>query len=117
LNPGTYSLSLRVSDLDGNIVENLVEMNVVSNTDCDGMPDEWEIQHGFDLGNANDAVIDNDQDGVINLEEYRLGLDPHNPDSDGDGYRDGYEIQMGTNPLDPNSFPGGRKIYMPVINK
>lgn len=43
---------------------------------------------------------DPDRDGLSNLEEYNLGTDPNNPDSDQDGLADGDEQHVfGSNPL------------------
>jgi pectate lyase len=39
-------------------------------TDQDGMPDTWEIQHGLDPNNPADRNDDFDGDGYTNLEEY-----------------------------------------------
>jgi hypothetical protein len=39
-------------------------------TDHDGMPDEWEKQHGLDPGNPADGKVDRNDDGYTNLEEY-----------------------------------------------
>ena len=58
--------------------------------DADGMPDDWEIEHGLNPW-VNDADIDADKDGLTNGQEYELGFDPFNPDSDGDGILDGQE--------------------------
>ena len=44
--------------------------------------------------------IDEDQDGLLNSEEERLGTDPQTPDSDGDGHLDGDEV---AGDFDPNS--------------
>jgi arylsulfatase A len=61
--------------------------------DLDGMPNWFENQHaGLDRENPSDAALDFDGDGLDNLEEYRNGTDPHNPDTDGDGFSDGYEV-------------------------
>ncbi|MBN2358550.1 MAG: VWA domain-containing protein [Deltaproteobacteria bacterium] len=38
-----------------------------------------------------ELVADSDGDGIDDVSEQYLGLDPANPDSDGDGYRDGIE--------------------------
>jgi hypothetical protein len=69
--------------------------------DCDGLPDAWEIAHGLDPRWAGDALLDPDGDGLTNLQEYRLGTDPRNRDTDGDGVPDGEEVATGYNPLDP----------------
>ncbi|MDO8540573.1 MAG: lamin tail domain-containing protein [Opitutaceae bacterium] len=47
--------------------------------DGDGMPDAWEVAHGFDPTNPADAALDADGDGQSNLAEYRAGTDPRNP--------------------------------------
>ena len=74
-------------------------------TDTDGMPDYWEIQYGLNPGNASDAGGDLDGDEHANLEEYRKGTDPTNPnspgkivDTDGDGMPDAWETKYGLNP-------------------
>jgi hypothetical protein len=58
--------------------------------DGDGLPDDWEIKHGLNPW-LNDANLDSDGDGLTNLEEYELGTDPFNPDTDGDGILDSDE--------------------------
>ncbi len=45
-------------------------------SDNDGMPDEWEKQHGFNPNDPSDAAQDADGDGYTNLEEYLNGTDP-----------------------------------------
>jgi parallel beta-helix repeat protein len=46
-------------------------------TDGDGMPNDWENEHGFDPLDAQDASLDADNDGVINLTEYQLNTNPN----------------------------------------
>lgn len=50
-------------------------------TDGDGLPDSWEIQHGLDPLNPNDAALDSDGDGLSNLQEFVAGTDPRDPRS------------------------------------
>ena len=45
-------------------------------TDHDGMPDEWEILHGFDPTDPTDSVADADLDQYTNIEEYLNGTGP-----------------------------------------
>ena len=56
--------------------------------DEDGIPDWWEMENNMDPLFANDAPTDVDFDGLTALEEYQLGTDPNNADSDGDGLSD-----------------------------
>ena len=44
--------------------------------DSDGMPDEWEMQHGLDPNDASDAILDRNGDGYTNIEEYINRTDP-----------------------------------------
>ena len=51
-------------------------------SDGDGMADDWEIAHGLNPNNANDALTDcpNGEPGLFN---YALGIDPQNRKSAG----------------------------------
>jgi hypothetical protein len=42
----------------------------------DGMPDDWELQYGFDPLDPSDASGDADGDGATNLQEYQAGTVP-----------------------------------------
>jgi len=48
-------------------------------TDHDGMPDRWEKAHHLNWKKPN-ARGDADHDGITNLREFRLGLDPRRAD-------------------------------------
>ena len=71
-----------------------------SDTDNDGMPDNWEIANTLNPL-AMDGAADADLDGLTNLREYQHGTNPKLADTDIDGLRDGEEVDVyGTNPLD-----------------
>jgi hypothetical protein len=56
-------------------------ISVNGDRDGDGMPDGWEVAHGFNSNNPSDANADPDGDGLSNLQEYLAGTDPTNPNS------------------------------------
>ncbi|MBI4179814.1 FecR domain-containing protein [bacterium] len=104
--------------------------------DGDHIPDQWELDHGLDPKNPNDALLHFDNDGYNNLEEYLAGTDPRDaasfpsgpppggdnvddpasgpsglggfPDADGDGMPDAWESQHG---LITGSFTGPNEDF------
>lgn len=80
--------------------------------DDDYLPDTWENQYNLDPldnGFINPAGQgergDFDGDGLSNREEYLLGTDPSNSDTDGDGESDGNEVNaLGSNALVANAI-------------
>ncbi|NHJ22477.1 MAG: hypothetical protein EAX91_16140 [Candidatus Lokiarchaeota archaeon] len=69
-----------------------------SDTDGDGMDDYYEIIFNLDPL-VNDANLDPDNDGLINLLEYQSNTNPLLSDSDGDFMSDYYEYNCHLNPL------------------
>mgnify|MGYP000300724711 CR=1 FL=1 len=72
-------------------------------------PDLPSFLAAYGLASGGD---DDDSDNLDNSEEFALGTDPTNPDTDGDGLEDGWEnntgtwlsgTQTGTDPLDADS--------------
>lgn len=59
-----------------NEIEYFGIFGALADADKDGMPDEYEIKHGFNPNDASDAALDYDKDGVSNLDEYKNGTDP-----------------------------------------
>lgn len=47
-----------------------------TDTDGDGLPDDWEKSHGLNPNEATDAVADLNGDGYTNIEDFINGLDP-----------------------------------------
>lgn len=88
LNPDLAGDAL--GDLDGNGQSNkdqflagVLLMQGLSSfdRDGDGMTDVFEVVHGFNPNAAADAVLDADNDGVLNVEEGWLNLLPTNADT------------------------------------
>ena len=82
----------------------------LADTDDDDLPDAWQKANHIALGSRL-ADKDLDGDGLTTREEYLLGTDPNNPDTDGDGVNDGDEVRIyHTNPLVKDGPP-------PVLEK
>jgi len=81
----------------------------VSDTDGDGLPDAYELAHtnppsGTALNPEDDLENGGTGDGLTNLQEYRIGTNPNDPDTDDDTLGDGDEVTgAGLRPAtDPN---------------
>ena len=59
--------------------------------DQDSMPDAWERRCDLNT-NENDAFVDNDRDGLVNILEFIYGTLPCQADTDHGGERDGSEV-------------------------
>lgn len=76
--PGTVNpdWARTMSLTEGEQREELV-LVVARDADLDEMSDDWEREHSLDPTRAEDAWEDPDRDGYVNLDEYRMGTDPH----------------------------------------
>ena len=72
----------------------------INDQDNDGMPDDWERRCKLDLM-SDDSLLDNDLDGLSNIEELIEGTLPCKADTDNGGESDGSEVNGGRNPLWP----------------
>jgi hypothetical protein len=68
-------------------------------SDRDGIPDSVETAAGLNPSSASDAKLDKDGDGLSNIDEFLLGTDISDTDSDNDGLSDFFEVRRtGTDP-------------------
>ncbi len=68
---------------------------IVIDSDGDGIPDAWKIEYfGSITAPGSGAGDDPDGDGLTNMQEFLLGTDPTNPDTDGDGLLDGGNLTV-----------------------
>jgi hypothetical protein len=88
---GVYEVTLEVTDRAGNSDEDTLWVKVIppDDVDEDGIPDSWEIENfgGTAFGPGDDP----DLDYLNNYEEYLVGTDPNDADTDGDGLKDGLD--------------------------
>ena len=97
-NAGSYSVTASKTDYESDTspititsgqatIEDFYLSPLGEDEDEDGLPDEWEMEY---FGNLDqDANDDPDNDGATNIQEYGLGTEPNNDDTDGDGLKDG----------------------------
>lgn len=86
----------------------------IDDVDDDDLPDSWESQYGLDPSDngrirrgIEGALGDADGDQLTNREEFLLGTDPLDADSDGDGLSDFVEVRsIGSDPNNANSGTG-----------
>ncbi|MGJ8638370.1 MAG: thrombospondin type 3 repeat-containing protein [Opitutaceae bacterium] len=102
---GVYQILFTPIDTEGR--RGLWETRTVTiettDSDGDGVPDQWELQYGFDPNDSADLLAsgDLDMDGVTDKDEFLNGSKPNMGDSDGDGIEDRIEINLASLGLDP----------------
>ncbi|MGK0189240.1 MAG: hypothetical protein ACI9R3_005057, partial [Verrucomicrobiales bacterium] len=73
----------------------------ITDGDGDGLDDEWEDENNLDPNDngsidvVNGAAGDPDGDLLLNIDEFRAGTNPRDPDSDKDGSNDNVEDNTG----------------------
>ncbi|MDT8281917.1 MAG: hypothetical protein RQ982_03790 [Gammaproteobacteria bacterium] len=104
LSVGTHTITATVTDSSGSSASQNVVLNIIGDSDNDGMNDLLELQNFGDL--TRDGLADFDSDGLSDIDELNIyGTLPTNPDSDGDLINDGDEVLNASNPLDELSWP------------
>jgi hypothetical protein len=74
---GTWRVTVRnLASATG--VERSFTLTVLADSDRDGLPDVWELAHGFSTNNPADALLDIDNDGLNNRDEYQADTNPTN---------------------------------------
>ena len=96
-------------DADTNGVQDWMEALLVGagDSDHDGISDKDEIT----LYHSNPLKMDSDDDGVDDLAEIRLGLDPNSSDSDHDGVGDGVEMFQSLTDPATGDFDGTVTVF------
>ncbi|MDB4500897.1 lamin tail domain-containing protein [Akkermansiaceae bacterium] len=72
-----------------------------TSNDGDVIGDNWETFYFGDL--SRDGLLDFDDDGRTDLEEWQDGTNPIQADIDGDGLNDSEELAFGSDPFDADS--------------
>jgi len=109
---------LKSVDKGGTLVGDAVVIECLADTDDDGMPDVYEKAHACLNQAVHDTAVDHDSDGLMTGEEFDLGLDPCDDDTDNDELLDGEEVNgvaspkpaLGvffTDPFDPDTDKDG----------
>ena len=108
-----------VSDNEGNVSDNETELDLTTDTDGDGVPDDVEELVGCDPNKT-----DSDDDGLTDYEELfvtntdatnrtsvEAGVTDADADSDGDGISNREEMDAGANPLNTDTDRDGISDY------
>lgn len=86
----------------------------IDDVDDDDLPDSWESEYGLDPADNGQHALgiegargDADGDQLTNREEFLLGTDPLEADTDGDGLSDYVEVRsIGSDPTNAGSGTG-----------
>lgn len=85
--------------IDRDLLPDWYEINVTSTDPLNADSDSSKTPENEAGNNVTDDREDFDNDGLTNLQEFRLGANPFASDTDGDGLTDSFEVfKIGTNP-------------------
>jgi hypothetical protein len=77
--PPATNYQVAITNILGSRLSNAGILNFVTDSDGDGIPDEWEAAYNFNTNNTADAFVDTDGDTMLNREEYIAGTNPRDP--------------------------------------
>ncbi len=114
--PGTYACTYKGITVF-NVPARADEQTIVTITDpgVKERPPKFLITFTQETPGSTTERADDDQDGLTNAEELRLGTSPTNPDTDGDGYSDLEELKTGYDPLDPRPIKKNNPTHRAVF--
>ncbi|MGJ8697929.1 MAG: lamin tail domain-containing protein [Verrucomicrobiaceae bacterium] len=115
--PGGTQLAVRIrtTDAASNFFEKSFTIEIINDSDSDGLDDSWELTYFPDLTTSSGSG-NNDTDALDNAAEQAAGTNPTLADTDSDGLNDDLENNSGTylsptntgsNPLNPDTDGDG----------
>lgn len=131
--PNAYAADYSVKRIEMKSTAEVAGNNMVlhdADSDNDGLADIWEKTFAGGGLSVMNQYTNNDADDLLDLQEFRAGTNPRNPDTDGDtlddyqelmvlgtdptkkdtdgdGVDDNVELMLGTDPLNPDSDGDG----------
>jgi hypothetical protein len=85
--------------------------------DNDGLPDAYESSLYCLDENTPDETLDPDLDGLSNYNEWLVGTNPCNQDTDFGGVLDSYEVANGLNPFDDSDDMLPRPRHVEIVTR
>lgn len=115
-------ISPPLSDVAGNELEetflSVFQVLGFVDSDGDGLPDFWELEHGTDPFNPDsdnngipDGEEDKDRDNLSAIGEFLLDRDPNDRDTNDDGTWDGNYDEDGDGLTDGEELAGGSDVF------
>ena len=105
---GSHQITASVTDSFLATSTNVVSVNVLGDSDLDGMNDAWEINNFGDL--SRDGSEDFDGDGISDLDEYLISVTVVNGDINNDGQINTADLLLASNHINKVSILSALQI-------